>query len=201
MHFINKQNNIRRIDADDYVDNDYPNMYKNFKNKYRNYEKSEPVNPHMPYLEQDLKEIFNPSHNHFKENPDDFWVILMGMFAGARTNAAVTIKYKDIINLDGVYCVHFNKGDDKTDCISSEPVVLDSSYTVKKFVLDGNKATITANYKLPKPGNKTEDTEITIEISDFSGEGLAEGKTIYGIISLKENKVYTAYMKNIKVQD
>lgn len=99
----------------DYVDGEYPGMYRNFKNRYPIYKKGESKNPHMPYSDMDLKEIFNPAHNHFKDNPDDFWVILMGMFAGARTNAAATIKYQDIINVSGYACIHFNKKDgDKT---------------------------------------------------------------------------------------
>lgn len=98
----------------DYADGEYPGIYRNFKNRYPIYKKGESINPHMPYSEQDLKEIFNPVHNHFNDNPDDFWVILMGLFAGARTNAAATIKYQDIVNIDGCFCIHFNKGNDKT---------------------------------------------------------------------------------------
>ena len=93
----------------DYADGEYPGLYKNFKNRYPVYKKGESQNPHMPYTEQDLKEIFNPKHKHFKDNPDDFWAVLMGMFAGARTNAAVTIKYQDIITVSGYACIHFNK--------------------------------------------------------------------------------------------
>lgn len=93
----------------EYADGEYPGLYKNFKNRYPVYKKGESQNPHMPYTEQDLKEIFNPKHKHFKDNPDNFWAVLMGMFAGARTNAAVTIKYQDIITVSGYACIHFNK--------------------------------------------------------------------------------------------
>lgn len=96
----------------DFADGEYPGVYRNFKNRYPVYKKGESQNPHMPYTEKDLKEIFNPKHKHFKDNPDDFWAILMGMFAGARTNAAVTIQYKDIIDVDGCYCIHFHKDKD-----------------------------------------------------------------------------------------
>ena len=95
-----------------YADREYPGLYKNFNNRYPVYKKGESQNPHMPYTEKDLKEIFNPKHKHFKDNPDDFWAILMGMFAGARTNAAVTIQYKDIIDVDGCYCIYFHKDKD-----------------------------------------------------------------------------------------
>lgn len=107
----------------DYVDGEYPGMYRNFKNRYPIYKKGESQNPHMPYSDMDLKEIFNPAHNHFKDNPDDFWVILMGMFAGARTNAAATIKYQDIVNIDGCFCIHFNKGDDKNKHLKTEATI------------------------------------------------------------------------------
>lgn len=107
----------------DYVDGEYPGVYRNFKNRYPIYKKGESQNPHMPYSDMDLKEIFNPAHNHFKDNPDDFWVILMGMFAGARTNAAATIKYQDIVNIDGCFCIHFNKGDDKNKRLKTEATI------------------------------------------------------------------------------
>lgn len=107
----------------DYVDGEYPGMYRNFKNRYPIYKKGESQNPHMPYSDMDLKEIFNPAHKHFKDNPDDFWVILMGMFAGARTNAAATIKYQDIVNIDGCFCIHFNKGDDKNKHLKTEATI------------------------------------------------------------------------------
>lgn len=107
----------------DYVDGEYPGVYRNFKNRYPIYKKGESQNPHMPYSDMDLKEIFNPAHNHFKDNPDDFWVILMGMFAGARTNAAATIKYQDIVNIDGYFCIHFNKGDDKNKRLKTEATI------------------------------------------------------------------------------
>ncbi len=107
----------------DYADGEYPGLYRNFKNRYPIYKKGESQNPHMPYSEQDLKEIFNPAHNHFKENPDDFWVVLMGLFAGARTNAAATIQYKDIVNIDGCFCIHFNKGDDKNKHLKTEATI------------------------------------------------------------------------------
>lgn len=107
----------------DFADREYPGLYRNFKNRYPTYKKGASKNPHMPYPEKDLKEIFNPKHNHFKENPDDFWVILMGLFAGARTNAAVTLKYKDIVNVDGCPCIHFNNDDDKIKHLKTEATV------------------------------------------------------------------------------
>ena len=107
----------------DYANDCYPGVYENLKNRYPVYKKGIPQNPHMPYSEQDLKEIFNPNHTHFKENPDDFWLVLMGLFAGARTNAAATIKYKDIVNLDGFYCIHFNKDNDNTKHLKTDATI------------------------------------------------------------------------------
>lgn len=106
-----------------FANREYPDLYRDFTNRYPTYKKGISKNPHMPYSDQNLKEIFNPKHDHFKKNPDDFWVILMGLFTGARTNAATTLKYKDIVNVDDYPCIHFNNDDDKIKHLKTEATV------------------------------------------------------------------------------
>lgn len=65
------------------------------------------VEPHWPYSDDELKQIFSPEQDYFKENPDVFWTTLIGMFVGARCNAAITLQYADIINVDGIDCIKF----------------------------------------------------------------------------------------------
>ena len=64
-------------------------------------------NPHWPYTEDELKQIFSPTNNYFKEHPDVFWTTLIGLFIGARTNAAITLQYGDIIKVDDIDCIKF----------------------------------------------------------------------------------------------
>ncbi|MBP3615918.1 MAG: tyrosine-type recombinase/integrase [Alphaproteobacteria bacterium] len=65
--------------------------------------------PHLPYSEVQLKEIFNPKHEFFKDNPELFWICLVALFTGARANAATTLQYGDIIVKDGMYCFEFKE--------------------------------------------------------------------------------------------
>lgn len=63
--------------------------------------------PHMPYLQKDLLNLFNPKHNHFKKHPDEFFVCMIAMFTGSRLNAAITLQFDDIIIKDGIKCINF----------------------------------------------------------------------------------------------
>lgn len=65
--------------------------------------------PHLPYSESQLLEMFDPKYDHFKTNPDEFWTALIGLFTGARINAATTLQYGDIINQDGLDCIYFRQ--------------------------------------------------------------------------------------------
>ena len=65
-------------------------------------------NPHLPYSEKQLCEIFNPEHKFFDKNPDCFWICLIGLFTGARINAALTLQYADIIKENGIDCIYFH---------------------------------------------------------------------------------------------
>lgn len=62
---------------------------------------------HLPYEKDQLLHIFDPTHPFFKQNPDCFWVCMIGLFTGARANAALTIQYDEIINENGIDCIHF----------------------------------------------------------------------------------------------
>jgi len=64
-------------------------------------------NPHWPYTDDELKQIFNPKNTYFAEHPDVFWTTLIGLFIGARSNAAITLQYADIINMDSIDCIKF----------------------------------------------------------------------------------------------
>ena len=63
--------------------------------------------PHLPYSKEQLLEIFNPKHSFFKENPDLFYVCLIALFTGARQNAALTLQFDDIVDVEGLKCIHF----------------------------------------------------------------------------------------------
>lgn len=91
------------IDPENYKANVINNLPKIEKTK-----KSE-KNPHIPYSKDDLSEIFNPKHTHFKENPDAFFICLIALFTGARANSAITLQYDDIIQKDGIWCIHFTE--------------------------------------------------------------------------------------------
>ena len=60
---------------------------------------------YKPFDKEYLLEIFNPKHDFFKDNPDMFFSCLIGLFTGARVNAAATLQYKDIKIVDGIECI------------------------------------------------------------------------------------------------
>lgn len=87
-----------------------PDTYKtNLINLIPDFDKTrkDERNPHWPYKEDELKQIFNPENDYFKENPDVFWTTLIGLFIGARSNAAITLQYGDIIKVDNIDCIKF----------------------------------------------------------------------------------------------
>lgn len=63
--------------------------------------------PHEAYTDAQLLEMFNPTHDFFKNEPDMFFSCLLGLFTGARVNAAATLQYKDIKTVDGIECIEF----------------------------------------------------------------------------------------------
>ncbi len=91
-----------------------PDMYKTNLislipefDKTRNSERK----PHWPFEESELKQIFSPDNDYFKKNPDVFWTTLIGLFVGARCNAAITLQYDDIIKESNIDCINFQNND------------------------------------------------------------------------------------------
>lgn len=68
--------------------------------------------PHWPFTESELKQIFSPGNDYFKSNPDVFWTTLIGLFVGARCNAAITLQYGDIIKESNIDCINFQDNDE-----------------------------------------------------------------------------------------
>ena len=68
--------------------------------------------PHWPFEEHELKQIFSTTNDYFKSNPDVFWTSLIGLFVGSRCNAAITLQYGDIINVNGIDCINFQDNDE-----------------------------------------------------------------------------------------
>lgn len=68
--------------------------------------KSEQV-PHQPFSTDELLKIFSPDFSTFDENPDLFWVCVIALFVGARQNAAYTLMYRDIKQVNGRWCMEF----------------------------------------------------------------------------------------------
>lgn len=66
-------------------------------------------NPHKPYTNEQLLEIFNPKHTYFKDNPDAYFICLIALFTGARANSALTLQYDDILVQDGINCIYFRE--------------------------------------------------------------------------------------------
>ena len=91
------------IDSDNYKANVILNLPKVEKTR-----KSE-KNPHQPYSKEQLLEIFNPKHSHFKTHPDAFWSCLIAMFTGTRANGSITLQYDDVFEKDGINCIYFRE--------------------------------------------------------------------------------------------
>ena len=70
---------------------------------------SKSVKSHKQYSSDQLLNIFDPSHTFFQNNPDCFWICMISLFTGSRANAAITLQYDDIINEDGIDCIHFQE--------------------------------------------------------------------------------------------
>lgn len=51
---------------------------------------SKAKNPHLPYSDKQLLELFNPKYDFFQKNPDCFWLCLIALFTGSRINAALS---------------------------------------------------------------------------------------------------------------
>lgn len=89
------------LDSDTYKTN-LINLIPEFKKTPK-----EDTNPHWPYSNSELKQMFNPKHKYFAEHHDVFWTTLIGLFLGSRSNAAITLQYGDIVKVDGIDCIKF----------------------------------------------------------------------------------------------
>ena len=69
--------------------------------------------PHLGYTKDELRNIFNPQHNFFIDDPkggsDVFWACMIALFTGARKTASITLQYSDFPIVDGIQCISFNK--------------------------------------------------------------------------------------------
>lgn len=86
-----------------YYSTAYIGLLPDFK-KTKRYE----ANPHKAYKPEELVEIFDPRHDFFKKNKDVFWACLIGLYTGSRTRAAITIQFKDIVQVDSLHCIDIN---------------------------------------------------------------------------------------------
>ncbi len=89
------------IDPDNYKLNVIKNLPKIAPTKKAN------LKPHLPYTSAQLLEIFDPKHDFFHNNPDMLFTCLIGLFTGARINAAATLQYDDIKVSEGINCIEF----------------------------------------------------------------------------------------------
>ena len=67
------------------------------------------VEGHAAYTEKELKKMFDPRYDFFKEDPDVFWAILIALFTGSRYTAAITLQYGNFSVEEGIQCIRFNK--------------------------------------------------------------------------------------------
>lgn len=60
-----------------------------------------------------LAQIFDPKHDFFKKNPDQFLACLLALFSGSRTNFGITLQFGDIVEQDKIQCIWFRENHDK----------------------------------------------------------------------------------------
>ncbi len=68
---------------------------------------------YYPFSDAQVADIFDPRHDFFKDNPEQFLACLISLFTGARTNAATTLQFGDITQEDGVDVIGFFENDDR----------------------------------------------------------------------------------------
>ena len=64
-----------------------------------------------PFSDSQLADIFDPKHDFFQKNPEQFLACLIALFTGARTNAATTLQFGDITKEDGIDVIGFFEND------------------------------------------------------------------------------------------
>ncbi|MBO4582924.1 MAG: tyrosine-type recombinase/integrase [Alphaproteobacteria bacterium] len=66
-----------------------------------------------PFSEKQLADIFDPKHDFFRKNPEQFLACLIALFSGARTNAAITLQFGDITKEDGIDVIGFFENNER----------------------------------------------------------------------------------------
>ncbi|MCL2017491.1 MAG: hypothetical protein FWG80_01800 [Alphaproteobacteria bacterium] len=61
------------------------------------------------FEDEHLKKIFDPKHKFFTYHPELFMACIIASFAGSRTNASITLQYKDICDVDGLDYINFRE--------------------------------------------------------------------------------------------
>lgn len=68
---------------------------------------------YQPFSDAQLSEMFDPKHEFFKENPEQFLACLISLFSGARTNAAITLQFGDITQESDIDVLAFFENHDR----------------------------------------------------------------------------------------
>lgn len=65
--------------------------------------------PHSAYSQEALIKMFDPNieKSIFKKQPYIFWAVMISLFTGARKNAATTLQYNHIREINGIKCIEF----------------------------------------------------------------------------------------------
>lgn len=63
------------------------------------------------YTPDKLAQLFDTNNTCFQKYPEIFLADLLGLFAGARTTAAITLQFGDFKQVDGIWYIHFRKND------------------------------------------------------------------------------------------
>ena len=174
------------MDPDTYKTN-LINLIPDFKKTRKDERK-----PHWPYKEDELKQIFNPKQKYFAEHPDVFWTTLIGLFIGARTNAAITLQYGDIINVDGIDCIKFQdthpikqlKNDASRRTVPIPQQLLDLGFV--KWVQNQKKKLKAKDTDFIFPRCKTESNEFN---NKFMTRGFIKYVKSLGIMDNNQNKL------------
>ena len=61
----------------------------------------------VPFAKEELLKIFDPENDYLLSNPHVYISCLIALSTGARSNAATTLQYKDIVYTDGFWCINF----------------------------------------------------------------------------------------------
>lgn len=67
---------------------------------------------YLPFTKEELIKMFDPKYEIFKKHPQIFFSVLMGLYCGCRSNGATTLRYTDIVEVEGIKCFDFKLDDD-----------------------------------------------------------------------------------------